>query len=293
MSDSQYWELQVSAPEEISEGLTNFVWELGALGVVEEECPPRAARLRAFFPASTSADALLADLGHYLDGLRTLGYEGVDNPEIARVTDPGWAEAWRSYFRPFPVGDHLLVVPPWELPQTCGRIAIVIEPGRAFGTGHHGTTAGCLELLERTVERDRPRLAVDLGTGSGILAIAAARLGTGEVLAIDDDPDAVANARLNVTRNGVDNQVTCALVEASALKVDPVPLVLANLLTLAHLRLAATYRRLLMPGGTLILGGILESEVDSVAQTLRQHGFDGTLVVTRQEWATLALTASR
>jgi ribosomal protein L11 methyltransferase len=292
MSDSQYWELQVSAPEEISEGLTNFVWELGALGVVEEECP-RAARLRAFFPASASADALLAALGDYLDGLRTLGYGVVDDPEIARVTDPGWAEAWRTHFRPLPVGDHLLVVPPWELPQTCGRIVIVIEPGRAFGTGHHGTTAGCLELLERTVERDRPRLAVDLGTGSGILAIAAARLGTGKVLAIDDDPDAVANARLNVVRNGVSKQVTCALVEASALTVDPVPLVLANLLTLAHQHLAATYRRLLMPGGTLILGGILESEVDSVAQTLRRHGFDRRLVVTRQEWATLALRASR
>jgi ribosomal protein L11 methyltransferase len=291
MSDSQYWELQVSAPEEISEGLTNFVWELGALGVVEEERPPRSARLRAFFPASTSADVLLAGLGDYLDGLRTLGYGVVDDHEITRVTDPGWSEAWRAYFRPLPVGDHFLVVPPWETPRTCKRIVIVIEPGRAFGTGHHGTTAGCLELCDRSVERDGPRRAVDLGTGSGILAIAAARLGTEEVLAIDDDPDAVANARLNVERNGVGKQVTCALVEASALTIDPVPLVLANLLALAHQRLAAAYRRLLMPGGTLILGGILESEVDSVVQTLHRHGFDERSVVTRQEWATLALTA--
>jgi len=293
MSASQYWELRITAPEAISEGLTNFVWELGALGVVEEEHPPRAAWLRAFFPASTSADTLLTSLRDYLDGLRTLGYGVVDDPEIARVADPGWAEAWRTYFRPLPVGDRLLVVPPWEIPQTGGRMVIVIEPGRAFGTGHHGTTAGCLELLERTVERDRPGRAVDLGTGSGILAIAAARLGTGEVVAIDDDPDAVANARLNIVRNGVGDQVHCALLEASALRVRPVPIVLANLLTLAHQRLASTYRRLLIPGGTLILGGILEPEVDSVVETLRRHGFEAWSVVTRQEWTTLGLTAGR
>ncbi|MGH7334315.1 MAG: 50S ribosomal protein L11 methyltransferase [Candidatus Rokuibacteriota bacterium] len=293
MSASQYWELRVCAPEDISEGLTNFVWELGALGVVEEESPVAGAWLRAFFPASTSAETLRARLADYLDGLRTLGYGVVDDPQIARVADPGWAEAWRGYFRPLRVGDHLLVVPPWEIPQTCGEVVIVIEPGRAFGTGHHGTTAGCLELLEQAVARDRPGRAVDLGTGSGILAIAAARLGTGEIVAIDDDPDAVANARINIAHNGVGDQVTCALGEASTLAVHPVPLVLANLLVAAHQRLASTYRRLLMPGGTLILGGILEPEVDHVDKTLGRLGFARGAAITRQEWTTLALTAGR
>ncbi len=293
MSVSQYWELRVSAPEDSSEGLTNFLWELGALGVVEEECPPQTACLRAFFAASASPDRLLGVLRDYLDGLRTLGFAVVDDAQIAGVDDPGWAEAWRTYFHPLPVGDNLLVVPPWEIPQRCRRLVIVIEPGRAFGTGHHGTTAGCLELLEQTVVRDRPGQAVDLGTGSGILAIAAARLGIAEVVAIDDDPDAVTNARLNVVRNGVVDQVACALVEASALTVHPVSLVLANLLTLAHQRLASTYRRLLIPGGTLIVGGILEPEVDGVVETLRRHGFEGRSAVTRQEWTTLALTAGR
>jgi ribosomal protein L11 methyltransferase len=290
MSASQYWELSVSVPEDICEGLTNFVWELGALGVVEEENPRVGPRLRAFFPASTSAETLAARLRDYLDGLRTLGYGVVDDPRIAPVADPGWADAWRAYFRPLLVGNRLLVVPPWEMSQACGRVVIIIEPGRAFGTGHHGTTAGCLELLEQVVERDRPGRAIDLGTGSGILAIAAARLGIDEVVAIDDDPDAVGNARTNVARNDVGDQVTCALGEASTLEVDPAPLVLANLLAVAHHRLAPSYRRLLTPGGTLIAGGILEPEVDRVVETLRRHGFDGAVVVTRQEWTTLALT---
>jgi ribosomal protein L11 methyltransferase len=235
----------------------------------------------------------MAHLRDYLEGLRSLGYEVVDDSRIARVADPGWAEAWQAHFHPLPVGNRLLVVPPWEIPQRSGRVVIVIEPGRAFGTGHHATTAGCLELLEQAIEGERPQHAVDLGTGSGILAIAAACLGTGEVIAIDDDPDAVANARVNIVRNDVSDQVTCVLGEASTLAVPPVPLALANLLALAHQRLAATYRRLLLPGGTLILGGILEQEVDGVMATLRQHGFDREAGVARQEWTTLALTAGR
>jgi ribosomal protein L11 methyltransferase len=292
MSASQYWELRVSVSEDISEGLTNFVWELGALGVVEEEHPGHGACLRAFFPSSMSTDALLARLRDYLHALGSLGYGIIEDPRIDRVADPGWAEAWQAFFRPLPVGNRLLVVPPWEIPQT-ERVAIVIEPGRAFGTGHHGTTAGCLELLEGVVERDRPGMAIDLGTGSGILAIAAARLGTGDVLAIDDDPDAVANARINVARNAVSDRVTCVLGEASALAVPPAPIVLANLLTAAHRRLASTYGRLLAPGGMLILGGILAPEGDGVIEAVRQHGFDHEATITRQEWITLALRARR
>jgi ribosomal protein L11 methyltransferase len=293
MSASRYWELRLGAPEDISEGLTNFVWELGALGVVEEAEAEGPASLRAFFPASTSAGPLLARLSGYLEGLRRLGYQVVDDARLTRVADPGWAEAWRAYFRPLPVGARLLIVPPWDIPPTCRRVVIVIEPGRAFGTGHHGTTAGCLELLESTVDRAHPERAVDLGTGSGILAIAAARLGVGEVVAIDDDSDAVANARVNVVRNGVSAQVVCAVGEASTLTVPPVPLVLANLLALAHQRLASTYRRLLVPGGTLILGGLLQAEVDGVIDTLRRHGFEEMAAITRQEWSTLALTVGR
>jgi ribosomal protein L11 methyltransferase len=290
MSASQYWELRVSVAEDISEGLTNFVWELGALGVLEEGDARGGATLRAFFPAAAKAEVLRASLRDYLDGLRILGFGAVDDAQIAPLADPGWAEAWRDHFRPLAVGRQLLIVPPWAEPPESERMVIVIEPGRAFGTGYHGSTAGCLELLEQCVARGCPPRATDLGTGSGILAIAAARLGVAHIVAVDDDPDAVANARVNVDHNDVGGQIACTLGDAATLAADPAPLVLANLLAAAHRRLASTYRRLVTPGGTLVLGGSLEPEAEGVLETLRQHGFSGGTVLIREEWAALALT---
>jgi ribosomal protein L11 methyltransferase len=286
---SQYWELSVGVTEEVSEGLTNFAWEQGALGVLEEADADGRARLRAFFPASTTPDLLRGRLRDYLAGLRALGFSAIDDARLAPIADPGWAEAWRDHFRPLAIGDRLLIIPPWAEVPDAGRVTLVIEPGRAFGTGYHGSTAGCLELLERCVARAYPPRAIDLGTGSGILAIAAARLGVARVMAVDDDPDAVANARVNIEHNRVGDRVTCALGDADALAAEPAPLVLANLLSAAHRRLAATYRRLLIPGGTLVLGGILEPEATGVLDTLREHGFGVGSDLTRQEWTALAV----
>jgi ribosomal protein L11 methyltransferase len=288
MSVSQFWELSVGAPAEISEGLTNFVWELGALGVLEEEIAG-APRLRAFFSASASPDALAGRLRDYLAGLRALGFAVAADSRVAPLTDPGWAEAWREHFRPRAVGRRLLIAPPWDVPDRYGRLAIVIEPGRAFGTGQHGSTLGCLEALERRLASQAPARALDLGTGSGILAIAAARLGVPEVLAIDEDPDAVANARTNVALNGVAAAVTCATADVGALQTGPAPLVLANILASAHVRLAGVYRRLVAPGGTLVLGGVLETEADETARRVASAGFVRCAALLRDGWATVEL----
>jgi ribosomal protein L11 methyltransferase len=212
-----------------------------------------------------------------------------DDARLAPLADPGWAEAWRDHFRPRPVGDRLLIAPPWDAPSVPGRLTIVIEPGRAFGTGHHGSTAGCLEMLEHVAGRQRPACALDLGTGSGILAIAAARLGIAHVLAIDDDPDAVANARANVALNGVGLAVTCTPGDAAMLDAEPRPLVLANILATAHTRLARAYHGLVAPGGCLVLGGILEGEAGETADIVERAGFAQRSTLTRDGWATIEL----
>ncbi len=330
-----FWQLTVPVTAPISEGLTNLVWELGALGVVEDEV------LRAFFPPDVAPRALRARVRRYLDGLRALGYAVADVlPTVLPVVEEAWAEAWKAHFRPIEVGRRLLVAPPWDTPAT-PRLTLVIEPGRAFGTGHHGSTSGCLVLLERLCEappaaragQDRPApppgqarprsprgrsctrpglgagsradesetgggprgphgpiaRALDLGTGSGILAIAAARLGVPEVLAVDTDPDAIVAAIANAARNGVPDRVRCAVADAAELAAGGFPLVLANLLAAAHLALGARYRRLLCAGGTLILGGILDHEAGAVAGALATAG----LVLRDREmvdgWASLAL----
>src|SRR5262249_6202333 len=155
------------------------------------------------------------------------------------------------------------------------------------GTGQHGTTAGCLELLEEIVERARPPRAIDLGTGSGILAIAAARLGVSEILAIDSDPDAIAAATANVERNGLAGRVTCEVREAASLAARPAPLVLANLLAAAHRALAPAYARLVGADGILIAGGCLDGEADDVTTTLAGHGFRRQDARSIDGWTTL------
>ena len=291
MSGAGYWELTVGVPGDLSEGLTNLAWELGALGVVEEERPGSGATLRAFFPETIAASTLEASVRHYLDGLAQLGFAAARDLRVAALADENWADAWRAHFTPRAVGRRLLIVPPWDERGANGRLVITIEPGRAFGTGHHGTTAGCLEALESVVERERPTRMIDVGTGSGILAIAAARLGVGAVLAIDDDPDAVACAMANAARNHVADRVRCALADAAALREPRVPLLVANLLSAAHRRLADQYRRSLCDDGILLLGGILDAEAADVVAALAGHGLVHRASLSVEGWTTLELRA--
>src|SRR5216117_847540 len=143
---ARYWELSVTVPDCASEGLTNFVWELGALGVVEEETPGTPPRLRAFFAETADTAALTTRLDRYLASLRELGFDGAGVTSMAPIAEEDWAEAWRAHFSPMRVGRTLVIAPPWETPEAPGRVVITIEPGRAFGTGQHGTTSGCLQL---------------------------------------------------------------------------------------------------------------------------------------------------
>ena len=281
---STYLELTVETSEEAAEALANFLWEQGAVGVVQEQGP-----LRAFFPATADTGVLTVRVDAYLQGLRALGFAAGLRASLAPVTDADWAAAWREHFRPIALGRALLVAPPWETPATSERMVLTIEPGRAFGTGHHGTTAGCLELLEALVAGEGPARAIDLGTGSGILAIAAARLGVADVLACDCDPDAVAAAEVNATRNGVASRVRAIVADAATLMTEPAPLVLANLLAAAHRALAGRYTRLVTPGGMLVLGGLLDAEAEGVGQALAVHGFRRETARSLDGWTSLAL----
>ena len=284
-----WWEMIVEIPDAAAEALTNFLWEQGAVGVVEEETPGAPAQLRAFFPATAGADTLAGRVDGYLAALRALGHTAATTARLAPLADDDWTAAWREHFRPVAVGRRLVVLPPWEMRPPGDRLPLVIEPGRAFGTGHHGTTGGCLTLLETVAEREHPARAIDLGTGSGILAVAAVRLGIARVLACDTDPDAVAAACANAERNGVRDRVDVVLADARALAAEPAPLVLANLLAAAHRALGVSYRRLVAPGGVLIAGGILDVEAEEVARALGPPGFAVEAEVHFDGWTTLAL----
>ena len=288
-----YWELTVTLgadAAETSEAVTNRLWELGAVGVVEE-ATEGAATLRAFFPPGTDAEARAAALREYLGELAALAVPGAQaRVAVAPLPDEPWADAWRAHFRPVPVGRRLLVCPPWELPSRSEeRTVIVIEPGRAFGTGGHGSTRSCLELLERVLANGRVPCAVDVGCGSGILAIAAAALGVPRVEAIDLDPDAVAATEANARRNAVGDRVHAAVAAVESWHGAGAPLVLANLLAAAHAMLAPALVQLVTPGGSLIAGGLQAHEVPVVAGVFAAEGCWLAEVAEDDGWAALFL----
>jgi ribosomal protein L11 methyltransferase len=270
-----FWQLTVPTSPDTAEGFANFLWEQGALGVVEEEGPADPPRVRAFFPDSASSTGLMAGVAAYAAALRALGFATAKGEiEIAPLVEEAWASAWQQSFPPRAIGRRLWVRPSWEAAEGPGRVTIVIEPGRAFGTGHHGSTEGCLALLDKAIGEPPPALVLDIGTGTGILAVACLRLGAERVLGLDIDPDAIAAARRNAERNDCADRLDLVLAGPELLHDrPPFTLVLANLLAHTHLALAPRYRRLVAPGGRLILGGILEHEDTEVIEALEDAGF--------------------
>jgi ribosomal protein L11 methyltransferase len=194
-----------------------------------------------------------------------------------------WAERWRTFHRPLVLGDRLTVRPPWEPPGDTA-LDVTIDPGQAFGTGAHATTRLCLELM---LEHDGPRASfVDVGCGSGVLAIVAARLGFASVTALDYDPAAVQATDENAQRNGV-----ALRARRLDLRRDQVPdadLVAANVLAGPLIAWAAFQHRL---APALILSGILTPEADRVAAAFAGRGLAERERRTRGEWTALALEA--
>ena len=174
-----------------------------------------------------------------------------------------------------------------------GEIAIEIEAGLAFGTGHHGTTAGCLDMLAALVRERRPANALDLGTGSAVLAIAVAKLAPIPVLATDIDPVAVAVAADNVRLNGVGGQVATAVADGFDdplfSRHGPFALIVANILAGPLMELAPQMRRHLAPGGSLVLSGILERQHDAVVDAYAEQGFRRAGTLRREGWVTIHL----
>jgi ribosomal protein L11 methyltransferase len=186
---------------------------------------------------------------------------------VVDVEDEGWAEKSQAELTAIEVG-NMIVAPPWDLPQgdeAAGRMLIVIEPSMGFGTGHHQTTRLCLRALQDVGVRGKRVL--DLGTGSGVLAIAAAKLGAASVLGVDDDPDAVDAARKNVTLNDVAVRIERADIKTA--EAEPADVVVANLTGALLVRFAEGVMRHAAPGGLLILSGFTEDERFSVGHAFR------------------------
>jgi ribosomal protein L11 methyltransferase len=224
---------------------------------------PRQVRLKAYFDRLNDAD--LKRVRRALESAAMIGATARLQRET--LADPGWATMWMTRFEPFTVG-RFLIVPPWNHEQRADRIRLVIQPGQGFGTGHHGSTYGVLRLLDDLCRKRPFTRALDVGTGSGILAIAMRLLGVGEVTAIDIDPVALENARENADLNHVREHVRFSLVPIASLRRH-FDLITANILSSTLIEMAPRLLHRLAPEGRLILAGILNREAESVIEAYR------------------------
>jgi ribosomal protein L11 methyltransferase len=292
----------------------------------DEGTPLEAVTVRAYLPA----DEHLDETRHKLE--EALFYLGMIQPLPAPIYTPipdqNWMEAWKEHYQPIPVGRRLIIVPAWLDSPDPGRIPIKIDPGMAFGTGTHPTTQLCLELLENFVERGarsvermtwgderqlpivnrnspianrvsslvtRHASLIDVGCGSGILSIAALKLGADFALGVDIDEAAVQASRANAQVNGIAAEQFALGVGSVREVLDgkfairSAPLVLANILAPVIIRLFGDgLADLVAPGGRLILSGILEEQVETVLSAARAHGMELAAKKQIEDWVAFA-----
>lgn len=247
-------------------------------------------KISAYLPDDENLERLKQQIE---EGLYYLGriHRPLPAPTFTPLLETNWAAAWKEHYHPIPLGRRLLILPAWRENPDPSRLPIVIEPGMAFGTGTHPTTQICLELLE-TAFSDRRRKTgdwllssvlgprpsvIDLGCGSGILAIAARKLGAAAVLGVDIDPDALENARQNAALNGLADQIAWGVgsvreIREGRFSLTQADVLLANILAPVIIRLLeGGLAGLLAENGVMILSGILAEQEAEVRAALAQQ----------------------
>jgi ribosomal protein L11 methyltransferase len=286
--------VRVAVSAEAAEAAAEILRELRGGGLVEE--PLRAARPRVQFRCYLLPSRLLRQtLAAVRVRIRGLTAYGLRPGPVAitsrRITGRRWATAWRAHAQPVRIG-RLLIRPTWvRAPSRPGDTVVAIDPGMAFGTGAHASTRLALRALAGAL-RDRPAAAViDVGTGSGILAIAAARLGAAAVHAVDCDPIAVAVARANVRLNGCARRVR--VVQGSGLGVlqGRAGIIVANIVADTVVSLLPDASAQLEPGGVFIGAGIVAGRVGDVLRAARAARLRREAVLRAGDWRAVVLSA--
>ena len=278
----------VQTRREAVDAVTQFFVAHGSLGTAYDEQllgedgdpadpippPPKVTRLTAYFPWDTD----LHDLKQaFLDLLPVLSESFGPGPETfsdaTEITDAGWAEKWKEHFHARKIGRKIVIKPSWETVEAgSGEVVLTVDPGQAFGTGTHETTRMCLRMIEDVFDfSPPPRDVLDVGTGTGILGIAAARLGAKRVLAVDTDPVAVGVAAKNAAENGVADVLRAETTPLSAIPGD-FDLVLGNLIAEILVDMAPELLRRTAPDGHLVLSGILAEKSGWVVEEFVKNG---------------------
>lgn len=295
--------IEVSAPGALIDALTNFVTEIGAQGAFQESLEPQSQNdfpetaavetLKAFLPFDVRLEQRLASLQIYLDSLAGI-FPELERPTFRTeiIRDPDWGEAWKKYFKPLRVSRNIVIKPTWERFTPTGRdIVIEIDPGMAFGTGQHASTRMCLEAIEEILLKDRSVenwRVLDVGTGTGILGIACAKLDAAQVICVDIDQKATEIAQENVLINQVEDRVEIANRDVATL-TEPFHLIVANLTAKILIKLRPHLGRLLWPGGYLVISGIIEQNKPDIETHFLGSAFTLHRLITEKEWVCYVL----
>ena len=306
----QWAEVSVDTSHEAMDLVSEILQELGAAGVViedpallneyirsglwdytdlKESEETEVVRVKAYWALDEELEGKLQHLAVRLDGLASNGIDkGAGAVSWKAVADEDWAETWKEFFHTEKIGAHTVIKPTWEEYEAkAGEIVVELDPGAAFGTGQHATTSLCIRALEDLV---RPgRTVFDVGTGSGVLAIVAAKLGAKSVEAVDFDTVAVRVARENVRQNDVEDVVRTERSDLLKSVEGRADLIIANIIADIIVRLFGEVKGSLAAGGTMLLSGIIEDRLADVVEAAGRHGFSVEKIEQEKGWAAVVV----
>jgi ribosomal protein L11 methyltransferase len=310
-ADIMNWlEVSVHTSQEAVEAVSYLLQEIGAEGVAiedpevltrqyeqrygelialkEEDYPSSGVIIKAYFPERINLNETVSEVEQKVQRLSEYGLNpSPGTVQVEKVAEESWENQWKKYYKPIRVTEKLTIKPVWEeySPTSSGEQIIELDPGMAFGTGTHPTTNLCLAMLEKYLKPDHR--VIDVGCGSGILSIAAVKLGAKRVLALDLDPLAVEKAQENVELNGVLDKVMVRQGDLLKEVSETAECIVANILAEIILAFVHDLPRVLVPGGLFIGSGIIKEKAESVKQALEQIGLQVIETVRQEDWVAI------
>lgn len=302
-------EVSVHTSQGAVEPVSNILHEAGASGVViqdpndlvkswdttlgkvyelnPDDYPDDGVIVKGYLSEANAHEDAIAQIKNSVTQLEAYGFDIEPNDvTLTDVQEEDWATSWKQYYKPVHVSDQMTIVPTWETYESRDdEVIIELDPGMAFGTGTHPTTLMCLQALERTIQPGTSM--IDVGTGSGVLSIAAAKLGAYPIEAYDLDGVAVESARQNIALNGASDSITVAqnnLLDGVEAQAD---IVVGNLLAEIILAFVDQVPRVLKPGGLFISSGIIEGKKDEVEEALIAAGFTIEETLQMDDWVVI------